>query len=151
MENSEETFRLLMERLRAAMPDVADQIEAEVGRSRRMPVGALPESEREGLDAKMRQAGTRASKDDLVAFEYTADEKLALLIGAIARTGSSMAASREALLELLAGHPAGSQIRFRDEGTAAEVQLDVAGEARAARAAFDGVAGGLRSALEELK
>lgn len=151
MEHSEETFERLLERLRIAMPAIADQIEAEVGRGRRMAVGSLPERDRQGFDAKLREAGARASKDDLVPIEYAADEKLALLISAVQRIGSSMAASREALLEMLADHPVGTRVRFRDEAAAAEVEVDVAAEARAARAAIDGVVDGLQAALEELK
>lgn len=116
---------------------------------------ALSSSEKLLRSARIREVtgpGGGISGKDLAAIEYTDDEKLRILVDALHRLGSSMAASREALAQLVAQHQMTGPTRFQSEGAPeAEALMDVTLEAREARARFDQVAEPLRRALEELR
>ena len=152
MDNSGEIYLELLDRLRRDLPEVADQIEAEVMEGRRVVTETLSELERTDRAAKMRDVGSRISKEDLATVPYTDDERLALLIEALLCLSSSMVADREALAGLLREQQAHSTIRLRsEESTQADTEFDVAAEEAMARGAFHEVSDSLTQALAELQ
>ncbi len=152
MENSGEIYLRLLERLRSALPDVAAQIEEEVARGRRVMAETLPASERDDRNLKMRDAGSRMSKEDVALVPYGDDDRLALLVDAVLRLGSSMATSREALAAMLRDNKRPTLVRFvPEDDVSASSELEVATEAQRSRTAFDAVSEGLAQALAEFK
>ena len=152
MEGSGEIYLQLLERLRREMPQVAAQIEAEVAEGRRVAALTLSEPDRIQRASKMRITGSRISKDDLATVPYGDDERLALLIEALLRLGSSMAADREALTEFLREQQAPNILRFRsEESTQADSEIDIHAESIRARAVFREVSEPLRQAMAELQ
>ena len=115
MDNSGEIYLDLLDRLRRDLPEVADQIKSEVIEGRRVVTETLSESERTDRAAKMRDVGSRISKEDLATVPYTDDERLALLVEALLCLGSSMATDREAVAGLLEEQQARPTIRLRSE------------------------------------
>jgi hypothetical protein len=155
VERSGEVYEQLLARLRETLSAVAEQVEDEVRRGRPVAVKTLSPVEKLDRSARVREVsgpGSRISGEDLATIEYTDDEKLRILVDALRRLGSSMAASREALARLVTRHQITGAVRFRSEGTLEpEALMDFAREAREARGRFDQVADSLRRALQELR
>lgn len=152
MEGSGEIYLQLLERLRREMPQVAAQIEREVAEGRRVAALTLSEADRIERVSKMRSTGNRISKDDLATVPYGGDERLALLIEALLCLGSSMAADREALTELLREQHAPNIVGFRsEESTQVNSEINIAAESIKARATFYEASGPLREAMAELQ
>lgn len=120
IENPDEAYRWLLDRLREALPDVARQLEEEVARGRRVGASSLPEADRARVQERLKGAGSRMTKEDLASVDYSGQERLALLIEAVDRLGSSMVASRDALVRLLDRQEADqvrpAVIRLREAG-----------------------------------
>jgi len=155
VERSGEIYAGLVGRLQEAVPEVAAQVQDEARRGRPVAVKALSPSEKIDRSARLKEvAGPtgRISGADLAAVEYTDDEKLAILVDALRRLGSSMAASREALAQLANRHQITNPTHFRNEGAPEdETFMDLAHEVEEARSVFDQVAEPLWQALEELR
>jgi hypothetical protein len=152
MDNSGEIYLDLLDRLRRDLPEVADQIESEVIEGRRVVTETLSESERTDRAAKMRDVGSRISKEDLATVPYTDDERLALLVEALLCLGSAMATDREAVAGLLEEQQAHPTIRLRsEETTQVDTEFDIAAEATTAREVYHAVSDPLRQALAELQ
>jgi hypothetical protein len=151
VENSGIIYLQLLERLRTALPDVAAQIDEEVARGRRVVAETLPHSERQDRNLKMRDAGSRMSKEDLATVPYTEDDRLGLLIDALMRLASSMATSREAVAELLRENERPTTVRFVPEEEVSSVsEIDLVADAPLS-STLHTVLSDLREALTEVR
>lgn len=152
MENSGPTYQQLLGRVREVMPEVATQVEEEVARGQRLTAETLPEGDRDTRSARMKDAGSRMSKEDLIWAPYNNDQRLQLLVDAVLRVASTMATSRAAIAELLRRNERATTVRFVDEELPLPPsEVDVGREAPQARAALAVIRPRLEEAHEELK
>lgn len=152
IEDPGEAYQHLLDRLRVSLPDIARQIEEEVARGDRIGAASMAEPDQELLQARLKGAGSRMSKEDLATIDYSDQKRLELLVDAVFRLGSSMVASRDALVRLLDEQPAdrprpGAIRLVQDADDELGVAIDPRAELARARDAILPAQAGLQDAL----
>lgn len=108
MVTDREALRLVMQRIRDTVPDVASAIEARFDQGKLVPFGSLPEDERRSksdavADALGDAEDTKVrgpSKTDMIHVDLSTSERLEIAYEYVLSLAHSMVASREVLREL---------------------------------------------------
>ena len=151
MKDSLTIYKQLHELLAQKMPEIARQIEEHIQRGRSVKMSDLANNERLERGARIQEiSGSRITKDDLGAVEYTGDECLLILVQALKCLGSTMAATRKDLSAFAKNHNAATTICFRLEGEETGINLDMAAASAASAKAHNELIEELQKAIEEL-
>ena len=144
-------YQRLIERVAEKLPEVAAQVRDEVARGRVVPGSKLSGAEREIRDTRMHEAKVgRIAKADVVSVEYSADEQLALLMGALMCLADTMLSSRQAIAGLEASDHRTASLVFEEPDGSGQTEIALRGDIQSLSDATTTVDRLLSPGLEEL-
>ncbi|MEU1667408.1 hypothetical protein ABZ547_28260 [Streptomyces sparsogenes] len=115
MSVDDEQYVLVMERLKAEIPDLAAQLEQELKRGRAVSGQKLQHEERHERASRLEAAHLPAlGKTDVAVIPYSGEERVELIRDALLTLAETMYASREAALKLTMERGIEREIRFGD-------------------------------------
>jgi hypothetical protein len=151
MDESGAAYQLLIERVAEQFPEVAAQVRDEVARGRVVLGSQLSGAERELRETRMREAKVgKIAKADVVSVEYSDDEQLALLLGAIICLAETMLSSRQAVVALETRDQLTASLVFEEPDGSGHTEIALQQDIRSLRDAAAAVDRLLSPALEEL-
>jgi hypothetical protein len=150
MDGSGQAHQYLIQRLGDVLPNVADQVQAEVARGRVVAGSKLSSAEREARETRMHEANVdRIAQADVAPVAYTDDERLALLVDNLIRVAATMQSSRHAV-SALSSEAAIPQVTFEEPDGTDRVEVVLSEEEVVATEVLEAVNRLLAPALEEL-
>lgn len=145
-------YALVMERLKAEIPDLAAQLDQELKQGRAVSGQKLQREERHERASRLEAAHLPAlGKMDVAVIPYSGEERVELIREALLTLAETMYASRQATLELTMEWGMEREIRFGDPEDEGPSFIHLREETERARAVLETVRDLLSEGLDEMQ
>lgn len=147
-----EQYALVMERLKADIPDLAAQLDQELKRGRAVSGQKLRREERHERASRLEEAHLPTlGKTDVAVIPYSGEERVELIREALLTLAETMYASRQAALKLTMERGIEHEIRFGDPEEENPSFIYLREETEHARAVLATVRDLLSESLDEMQ